>query len=246
MVCSFSRHRRTSLTICSPTCSDTHHSARVWRSEVEVVTECNGPITTDLESRREMRVPCQCEDVVYTGLNPLFSNRADQAFNYDPHHTPSQDIKNITKRRTDRVYGMRQTTNFEEMLNKVLDDTNESSIAAVMRTIDSDAEEVLVRGFIQATPYHRRGEPLLFPFLMMEAKSEDGGGFSKCGIQTSLPIWSLLKGQEKLSELGAQLHELGGPLVWYIAYLGDEWRVSGCCTTVERGQTTYVSCVPLL
>jgi hypothetical protein len=75
----------------------------------------------------------------------------------------------------------------------------------------------------------------------MEAKSENGGGFSKCGIQTSLPIWSLLRCQEELSEHGAPLSELGGPMIWYIAYLGDEWRISACCTTVERGRTTYVS-----
>jgi hypothetical protein len=153
--------------------------------------------------------------VAYTGLNPLFSNRADQAFQYEPHLTPSQDIKDITKRRTDRVYGLRQTSNFEERLNKpakcVLDNTNENSIAAVMDLIDSDSEEALVRDFVQATPFHRRGEPLLFPFLMMEAKSEEGGGFSKCGIQTSLPIWSLLKSQERLSDIGATLDELGGP-----------------------------------
>jgi len=75
----------------------------------------------------------------------------------------------------------------------------------------------------------------------MEAKSEDSGGFSMCGIQTSLPIWSLLKSQEELSEHGSPFNELGGTLVWYIAYLGDEWRISGCCTTVERGKTVYVS-----
>jgi hypothetical protein len=76
---------------------------------------------------------------------------------------------------------------------------------------------------------------------MMEAKSEEGGGFSKCGIQTSLPIWSLVKSQERLSDIGATLDELGGPLVWYFAYIGDEWRVSGCCIATESSQITYVS-----
>lgn len=122
----------------------------------------------------------------------------------------------------------------------MLDDTNENSTTEVIDLIDSDAEEMLVRDLIQATPFHRRGEPLLFPFLTMEAKSEEGGGFSRCGIQTSLPIWSLLKSQGKLSELGAPLNELAGPLVWYIAYIGDDWRVSGCCITEERGQQNYV------
>lgn len=228
------------LTISSPLCSDARHSARMWRSEIEVLTECNGPITIDLESRRNRRVPCQCDDKVYTGLNPLFSNRADQAFSYESHLIPSQDVKSLTKRRPDRVYGIRETRNFKEALGKVLDDTNKSSIAAVLHTIDPDTEEMLIRDFIQATPYNRCGEPLLFPFLMMEAKSEEGGGFSKSAIQTSLPIWSLLKGQERLSELGTHFDELGGPLVWYIAYLGEKWSISGCCTTVERGLPVYV------
>jgi hypothetical protein len=220
-------------------------SRRLWRSEVEVATECNGPITTDLESRRKRRLPCQCGNVAYSGLNPLFSNRADQAFNYEPHLTPFQDIKNLTKRRTDRVYGFRQTATFEARLNmpaqNMLDETNEESIAAVMSQVDLNSEGLLIQDFIQATPYHRHGEPLLFPFLMMEAKSEEGESFSSCGIQTALPIWLLLKGQERLSELAIPMNELGGPLIWYIAYRGDEWRVSGCCIRVDRGRSTYVS-----
>lgn len=139
------------------------------------------------------------------------------------------------------MYGLSQTSRFENILDKVLDDTNQISVAEVRHMVDSGTEEVLVRNFLQATPFHRHGEPLLFPFLMMEAKSEGGGGFSRCGIQTSLPIWSLLKIQERLSQHGAPLNELGGPLLWYIAYLGDEWRVSGCVTAIERDQSSYVS-----
>jgi hypothetical protein len=152
MVGSSEHDRSMDSECCSATCSDYLHSGRLWRSEIEVTTENRGPITIDLESRRKMRVSCQCGDVAYTGLNPLFSNRADQAFQYEPHLTPSQDIKGITKRRTDRVYGLRQTSNFEERLNKpakcVLDNTNENSIAAVMDLIDSDSEEALVRDFV--------------------------------------------------------------------------------------------------
>jgi hypothetical protein len=73
------------------------------------------------------------------------------------------------------VYGLKQTTNFEEWLSKpakaMLDETNESSMAAIMDLIDSDNEGLLVQDFIQTTPFYRRGEPLLFLFLMMEAKS---------------------------------------------------------------------------
>ncbi|KAH7389010.1 hypothetical protein BKA64DRAFT_645482 [Cadophora sp. MPI-SDFR-AT-0126] len=106
-------------------------------------------------------------------------------------------------------------------------------------TTESGNEELLVEDFLQATPFHQRGEPLLFPFLVLEAKSEEGKGHRNCGIQTSLPIWGLLKSQERLSELSYPLEELGGPFVWYISYLGDSWRVSGCHITVSKARKHY-------
>ena len=240
---------------CSETCSGPGRSGRLWRSEIEVVSEANGPITKDLKARQEMRVSCQCVNVSYSGLNPLFSNRADQVFSYGPHlevelekdgrgnESRSKGIK-LPERRPDRVYGLRQTSNFEERLSSpaktVLDGASEDAITALLGTVDA-GEELLVQDFIHATPFHQRGDPLLFPFLILEAKSEDGRGHRNCGIQTSLPIWAVLKGQERLVELSGNLDELGGPFIWYIHYLGDSWRVSGCYTTIVKGKRVYVS-----
>jgi hypothetical protein len=210
----------------------------------------------DLKARRKTRVPCQCLDAVYSGLNPLFSNRADQVFRYDPHlmsdpenHGSGKGGKHnekvLPERKPDRVYGLCQTSNFEERLcspaKGILDDASEDAIADIQSAVEANGEELLVQDFLQATPFHQRGEPLLFPFLIPEAKSEEGRGHRNCGAQTSLPIWGLLKAQERLSELSCSLDELGGPFVWYISYLGDSWRVSGCHIAIEKAQKTYVS-----
>lgn len=151
----------------------------------------------------------------------------------------------LPERRPDRVYGLCQTTNFEDRLGgtaqRVLDSASQDATSILQTTTASGNEELLVQDFLQATPFHQRGEPLLFPFLLIEAKSEEGKGHRNCGIQTSLPIWGLLKSQERLSELSCPLEELGGPFAWYISYLGDSWRVSGCHVTITTAKKNYVS-----
>lgn len=207
--------------------------------------------------RRKVRRPCSCENIEYPGLNPLFSNRADQPFSYDVYLNESEQSENnkkrkkgkgkeLPERKPDRVYGLRQTVAFEDLLNKpagiVQDKVAGDCIATSISAADlSNNEERLVRNLVQASPFHRRGDPLLFPFLILEAKVEEGRGFTNCGVQTSLPIWTLLQGQEQLTELGGPWDELGGPLVWYIAYLGDNWRISGCFIANDKGQKSYVS-----
>lgn len=37
------------------------------------------------------------------------------------------------------------------------------------------------------------------------------------------------------------MEDLGGPFVWYISYLGDSWRVSGCHITLAKAKKNYVS-----
>jgi hypothetical protein len=97
-----------------------------------------------------------------------------------------------------------------------------------------------VEDLIHTTPFRNIGDPLHFPFLVFEAKSEDGNGFHRCGIQTALPIWAFLNYQRGLQADPAILSEQGGPLVWYIAYRGDNWRVSGACVVTKDNQTEYV------
>lgn len=73
---------------------------------------------------------------------------------------------------------------------------------------------------------------LLLPFLVVEAKSEQGGpGFRAIQNQTAFPIRRLLKAQKDL--IG---HDpLAEPcLVWFFAYQGEVWRLHMCTHDDKR------------
>jgi hypothetical protein len=66
---------------------------------------------------------------------------------------------------------------------------------------------------------------VLYPFLIIEAKSEKGStGFESIENQTAFPIRTLLKLQNDLSIASGTSIK---PLVWFLANQGDEWRVYG-------------------
>ncbi|KAL9132260.1 MAG: hypothetical protein Q9175_006564 [Cornicularia normoerica] len=56
---------------------------------------------------------------------------------------------------------------------------------------------ILVNG-IRITPFKQGGEPLLFPFLILEAKSAKGDDFDSIQKQTAFPIRTLLQMQADL------------------------------------------------
>lgn len=95
---------------------------------------------------------------------------------------------------------------------------------------------------VKSSPFKDSVDPLLFPFLILEAKSEtSSNGFDDIQVQTAFPIWSLLKLQEGLHAKVRNIGPETGPLVWFLANRGDAWRVYGCCATEEpRG---YVSAI---
>lgn len=226
--------------IYSPTCR-----GRLWRSELEVCTESDGPITASLEERRGERTPCKCRSSKYSGLNLLFSDKADEFIVYNPWLLPGPGPPELPKRKPDRVYGLRQTPNFSQRLSTPVTLLREFAKAETLKAISevsaSEAGDLLVEDILQAAPFNSIGDPLLFPFLVIEAKSEEGRGFHSCGIQTALPLWALLKLQDRLQTLTRPMSELGGPLVWYIAYRGDDWRVSAFCGTSSDSTSSCVS-----
>ena len=78
---------------------------------------------------------------------------------------------------------------------------------------------------------------VLFPFLIIEAKSEKGSpGFESIENQTAFPIRTLLKLQNDLSGTSETSIK---PLVWFLANQGDEWRVYG--SVVD--DSNFVRCV---
>ena len=84
---------------------------------------------------------------------------------------------------------------------------------------------------IRSSPFKEGGtEPLLFPFLVLEAKAEkSSNGFVDIQTQTMFPIRALLK----LQEDHTTENDLG-PLVWFFANRGDSWRVYGCYVTDDK------------
>jgi hypothetical protein len=97
-----------------------------------------------------------------------------------------------------------------------------------------------IRETTKCTVLNSNSGPLLFPFLVIEAKSESGEGFNVCGRQTALPIWKMLKIQEELQSQSKMKIEYGGPLVWYIAYRGEAWRLYGCYAVKKKEKVCYV------
>jgi hypothetical protein len=142
------------------------------------------------------------------GTNPLFSDRIQESIVYDP-----LVRSRLPKQQPDRIYGLSQTKNFDKSLSQpvISDDTG------IPRT---------VRDVVKITPFKESVEPLLFPFLVVEDKSEKGpNGFDDIQTQTAFPIWALLKLQEDLRATVAEDNLESSPLVWFFANRGDSWRV---------------------
>jgi hypothetical protein len=77
-------------------------------------------------------------------------------------------------------------------------------------------------------------EHILFPFLILEAKSEiQTPGFTAIEKQTAFPIKRLVDIQKSLRKRRQEPE--GNSLVWFLAFSGDEWRVYAC---VPRGDET--------
>jgi hypothetical protein len=107
----------------------------------------------------------------------------------------------------------------------VQDKAKATAMATFEETSELETGTATIEDLIETSPFQNIGDPLLMPFLVFKAKSKDGRGFQRCGIQTALPLWVLLNYQLQLQNQAGPLSEQGGPLVWYIAYRGDSWRV---------------------
>lgn len=100
---------------------------------------------------------------------------------------------------------------------------------------------MLVCEAIRITPFKQVGDPLLFPFLILEAKSAKGEDFYSIQLQTAFPIRTLLKMQSDLqNECGQLISWQGGPLVWFLSNRGEDWRVAACFVDNTNGEASYV------
>lgn len=116
--------------------------------------------------------------------------------------------------RPDRVYGLRRTRRIERILD--------------LADRRSDADDCFIGSNLNSTPFHSDGEPLLFPFLVSEAKSEkSGSSWSDIEVQTSFAIRRVLLIQDGLWQAADREDNWeGGPLVWFLSNKGECWRVS--------------------
>lgn len=147
-------------------------------------------------------------------MNSLFDDRVQELIIHD-----STLRSKLPRKEPDRIYGLQATRNLEDLLSTPLPGP---SIGAGGSTVGD---------MVRSSPFRSGSDPLLFPFLILEAKSESSSsGFDDIQAQTAFPIWALLKLQEDLqshveaADAKCQFH----PLVWFLASRGDAWRVYGC------------------
>jgi hypothetical protein len=89
-------------------------------------------------------------------------------------------------------------------------------------------------------PFDFCPEPLLFPFLIVEAKSEKSPDcFTDIEDQTGFAIRALLKLQDDLrSATRVACQSKSEPLVWFLSCRGENWRVAAAHVEQDR------KCVP--
>ncbi|KAF4464248.1 hypothetical protein FALBO_8920 [Fusarium albosuccineum] len=139
---------------------------RVWRSEIEAEPPDQSNSTDALRRRQQSRQPCRCPRAdrpqdyqEANGINNIFGHREDEAVRLDP-RVSKQLSKDLQK--PDKVVGLRQTRNIENLL---YDTTN----------VNQQGSEQLQVQELLSQPLNHNGDKLLFPFLVLEAKSGVSG-----------------------------------------------------------------------
>ncbi|KAJ5726140.1 uncharacterized protein N7483_007497 [Penicillium malachiteum] len=154
----------------------------------------------------------------------LFSDRAEQQIRHDPPlPVLSQREKRKQSEAPDRVYGLKQTDNFKLLLDS--DDRRGAGTTPSRSLYET----------LEVSPFEPEGEPLLYPFLVMEAKSSKGADRREVNMQTAFVIRRLLNVQLGLKEAtGEESQWESGPLVWFLAWRGEIWEASAafvrCCS----------------
>ena len=141
-----------------------------------------------LEERRKNRKRCNCPpdtrpgDYYEIGTKPLFDDRVQELIVHD-----STLRSELPKQQSDRVYGLQATDNLQGFLSRPVEGQR---LGAGLETVGD---------MVRCSPYKPDCNTLLFPFLILEAKSEtSSNGFEAIQAQTAFTIWALLKLQEDL------------------------------------------------
>lgn len=94
---------------------------------------------------------------------------------------------------------------------------------------------------LKTSPFRQHSGQLLFPFLVLEAKSEKGqDNFNAIQRQTVFTIRTLLNMQVDLQQVTGELSTcLRGPLVWSFASKREQWQVAAGYTVEDDVQTPH-------
>lgn len=162
------------------------------------------------------------------GINELFDDRVQEFFIYD-----RSLQEQLPKKAPDRVVGLNATANFREILSRPV------------ASAHTQAPRATIEDLVRISPFRSDADPLLFPFLLLEAKSEiSTSSFDDIRIQSALPIQILLKLQAGLQSHQPAPDPFFNPLVWFLAFRGDYWRVYGCYLT-SGAPVQYVGELPI-
>lgn len=129
----------------------------------------------------------------------------------------------------DRVYGLQRTQRLERLLLW----GNDKRPSAKSRPLGEN---------LKSSPFRADGEPIVFPFLVLEAKSEKGAdSFTDIEVQTAFAIRELLSIQDGLKQAAEEGADWdAGPLVWFLSCKGEQWRVSAACISMKNKNPYYV------
>ena len=148
-----------------------------------------------------------------TDLNKLFEDKAEEII-YTDLSVASAVRRKTRDKKPDRVFGLQETNIFEEVLDQIASHTSSNPSN--------------LRYLFKNSPFKGNSRPLLYPFLIVEAKSEKSDdSFSDAEEQTAFPIKTLLELQYDLSKRVNRFSG-SGPLVWFLTNRGDSWRVYVC------------------
>ncbi|OJJ04013.1 hypothetical protein ASPVEDRAFT_54268 [Aspergillus versicolor CBS 583.65] len=209
-------HRFTVEVSC-PTCRD-----RLWRSEIEAAVESTEEQALSLDERRRNRMPCRCPEGLsqnrdFHGVNMIFSDRSETSIHYNPPLPIQSGGRNKKKYELpDRVYGLIETDNLKALLD------------SADGRVSDDGEEKVLRDTLEASPFKPSREPLLFPFLLIEAKSDTSGDSAGVEMQSAFAIERLLRVQDQLRPAtDAETGWITEPVVWFFGWHGQDWYVKG-------------------
>jgi len=159
------------------------------------------------------------------GFSQLFVSRISE---FAGRSGVSANESDDRRKRPDRVLGLQGTEIFRKYLGRIY--AHDKSTKLVEDVIDIKL------------PNQRPGAPLLFPFLILEAKAEANKGVTSAEIQTLFPIRNALELQYKLMKTpGNRYDTLGGPLLWFLFNAATYWRVYGAIVREENNVPHYVS-----